>query len=536
MKTVIGTVVGISLFGTTLWAQDPTRAHTRPLVPDSEELGRLNLQLSWRVYLPSDGLRDGIYSFQMTNEANPAAKQIFMQMRSGAIIALDATSGVTRWRARVGTPYAVSRPLGYNSSLVFVVQGVHLYALSRATGQIQWESSFQHAPTTEPIADDDRLYVTLTNGRLQAYDLPRAAPVSPAAPAIVPDKRSPPPEAPAPALVETARPMVRLSGAISIGNTGSRVGGTQGMASISAISSGGRSLSAIGATSSNGRTVSAIGAASSSGRTVHAIGSLTSAAQATATHTDTELPMAFEYPGDSRLESPILLANKFILLPGQDGTLITIYKIDGRYFYRIPLDSVLSSTPGQCREAAYFACEDANVHAVDIVTGRVLWRFLGNSPVQQKPAVNDEDVYLHPERSGLYRLDRASGQVLWRNPGAERFLAATKTLVYATDRAGRLLVLDRARGTQLGSSDGGRNFVFPIANEATDRLFLASHDGLLVCLHDRNSPTPVLMKTPEEPQPLEGQPAPKAVSADKPAAKPEKKKPAKDQPDEPPDK
>ena len=66
--------------------------------------------------------------------------------------------------------------------------------------------------------------------------------------------------------------------------------------------------------------------------------------------------------------------------------------------------------------------------------------------------------------------------------------------MYATDASGRLLVLDRNRGTQLAGYDPG-DFVVPISNESTDRLYLASNDGLLLCLHDRDYAVPVRMKT-----------------------------------------
>jgi hypothetical protein len=54
---------------------------------------------------------------------------------------------------------------------------------------------------------------------------------------------------------------------------------------------------------------------------------------------------------------------------------------------------------------------------------------------------------------------------------------------------GQVLVLDRARGTQLSSFDV-REYKMPVVNEYTDRLFLAAHDGLIICLHDRHYATP----------------------------------------------
>jgi hypothetical protein len=101
----------------------------------------------------------------------------------------------------------------------------------------------------------------------------------------------------------------------------------------------------------------------------------------------------------------------------------------------------------------------------------------------------------------MYRIGRAVGDPQWRikrgnrtleaNPDAERFLAANPKFVYAADKSGRLLVLDRGLGTQLSSYDT-REFAFPIANEMNDRLFLAANNGLIVCLHDKEYDKPYL--------------------------------------------
>ena len=67
--------------------------------------------------------------------------------------------------------------------------------------------------------------------------------------------------------------------------------------------------------------------------------------------------------------------------------------------------------------------------------------------------MTDEDVYVTAERAGLYRLDRQTGREVWHNGAAQRFLSANKKFVYATDKSGRFVVLDRERGTILSTWD-----------------------------------------------------------------------------------
>lgn len=133
--------------------------------------------------------------------------------------------------------------------------------------------------------------------------------------------------------------------------------------------------------------------------------------------------------------------------------------------------------------------------------GFLLWRFGLSGRVARRPYVTNDDVYVAVEGAGLFRIDRQTGEARWSNVEATRFVAANPKFVYAMDRLGQLLVLDYARGTRLSTFDT-RAFVVPIGNEVSDRILLASHDGLLICLHDRDYATPLRMKTSETPKPV----------------------------------
>ncbi len=199
-----------------------------------------------------------------------------------------------------------------------------------------------------------------------------------------------------------------------------------------------------------------------------------------------------------------------MVLAGSEGTFFACAKETGKVLYDFQAESSIAAPPGQHGETAYLVSQDHNLYAMNMVLGQVLWRFGATSPISRRPRVTDEDVYLVPDLGGLYRLERESGKEIWRNADVHRFLAMNPKFVYGSDRAGRLTVLDRGRGMRLGSYDTS-DFVVPISNEITDRLFLAANDGLLVCLHDRAYPKPYWNRKPE---------------AKKPDKKPEAKPPA----------
>jgi outer membrane protein assembly factor BamB len=366
-------------------------------------------------------------------------------MRSGIIAALDRDTGKTLWRTHVGNPYQPSHPVGWNAKSVFVAQGTWLYALDRGMGTLQWRYNMPDAASSGPAADDEQLYISLGSGRFNVYLLPPISRRELALTGIAANK--------------LYLPQVE----IKVERPANFYGGSSG--------------------------------------TTQGIGPLSSVLQATRTEGVGQQPIfRWDFRAPSELEQQPLLGSVDLLWAGANGSVITMPKqteTPGRPF-RFPTDGRISASPGQYGELAYVGSHDGNVYALHIPSGRLLWRFAGASPIIQKPAVTNEDVYVSPREGGLYRIDRATGQTQWKNPTAWRFLANNPKFVYAADRHGRLLILDRARGTSIAVHDGTRDYVVPVANEATDRIFLAANDGLLVCLHDRDYSEPVAMKEDDE--------------------------------------
>jgi hypothetical protein len=182
--------------------------------------------------------------------------------------------------------------------------------------------------------------------------------------------------------------------------------------------------------------------------------------------------------------------------------------------FRFEVGDTVTAPMGHFGNVAYIGAHDSNLYALEVgvagnlPAGKLRWRFTAGGPITRAPVALDNDVYVTTADSGLTRVDRATGEARWRvprggrlfnsNPDADRFVAANPKFVYAMDPRGRLLVLDRRLGTTLSAYDV-RDFVFPITNQQNDRLYLAANDGLLVCLHDRDYPTPFDQRTQEAP-------------------------------------
>jgi outer membrane protein assembly factor BamB len=491
MRTLFGALVTVLLTVTTVQAQSSARHFSAPRLPDREDLDRLNLVKDWHVYLPMDGRRDGIAHVELLN------KQLVFLLRSGLLVSVDRTTGARQWQTHVGIPYIAAAGMTANNKLIFVAKGINIYAYRRGSGNLAWEFSLPHSPSASPVADEERLYIPLGTNRMHAYLLPDlgAPKASPEAVAEVDRKdRLVQPNA---RVNSQTDPYRRVSSRFASGITG------QATQSVSAVSSGGQS--------------------------VRSIGPLSSAFEARQTGAIVGPQPAYlwdyitETQPETRIEQSSILTGNYICQAGANGLFFVLSKFEPRIFYRYQADASVSAPIGGWGEIAYVPSDDFRVYAMDIVNGKILWRFVGGGPIRQKPWVTDSSVYVSAEGAGLYRLDRInSGDTLWRNAAAHRFLAANDKFVYAMDGNNRLLILDQTRGTQLAVYDGTRDFLYPIGNEVTDRIYLASNDGLVVSLHDRSYPRPVLMKKEPELKPTvptreetKPKPAPKAAPSKK---------------------
>ena len=129
----------------------------------------------------------------------------------------------------------------------------------------------------------------------------------------------------------------------------------------------------------------------------------------------------------------------------------------------------------------------------------------------------------------LYRLGREDGESPWKDAiGRDRFVteftrfvAANDRFIYGIDKAGQLVVVSRDRGNRLHTLDTS-TYTHTLANDQTDRVYLASNSGSLICLHDRAYPTPLRVKTTEEQPAKPANGKPETAPAEQQPEKPEK--------------
>jgi outer membrane protein assembly factor BamB len=444
MKRLAYSLALVVLAVGTARSQERVSIYSNPSVPSREVLDRLNLDLSWTAHIPMENRRDGLFSVQMIetdlvriNRKNDVelVPQIAVQTRSGLVALLNRKTGEVMWQTRVGRPNPALQPLAFDSRAVFHTQGANLYALDRANGSLLWETELPTGLVAAPVADESQIYLALADGRLRAYLTPdmetyRAA-------MIEAEKRK---RKPAEGSGQRDAP---YSSAGAYPSTGDQPGG-----------------------------------------------GLTRAPRE-----GPRMRVMWDTVDIKHAGGTPFLAGASWIIPGATGTLFAMARDQAKQTMKFNAGAAILLPPGTFDNMAYIAAENFKVYAVNTETGELHWEFTTGTRVLYAPFVTEEDVFIATEHFGLQRLDRLTGAIKWKPAaaGAERVLATNPKFVYAMNKGNRLLVLDRARGTELSRWDD-REFNVPVVNELTDRLLLAAHDGLIVCLRDKEYPKSLHMK------------------------------------------
>lgn len=194
--------------------------------------------------------------------------------------------------------------------------------------------------------------------------------------------------------------------------------------------------------------------------------------------------------------------------PSSDNTLVTfasssgtLYAVDAKGLklkFQFEAASPVT-TPVAYRGDTIFICDvDARLYCISAVTGITRWTFATSSAVRQQPRPVEDAVFAVAERGGgMYCLDSLTGVQRWRNTEVADFISVSNKRVYAADALGNLLLLNRAEGRQEAPPLALRDYPIRINNARTDRLYLASPDGLLVCLRETDQKLPIYHLFPD---------------------------------------
>jgi len=136
-------------------------------------------------------------------------------------------------------------------------------------------------------------------------------------------------------------------------------------------------------------------------------------------------------------------------------------------------------------DAILVSTEDGHVYSFSARTGVIYWFYFSGEEFADKPLVIGDVVYALTHDAGLMRLQAENGLLDWHSPSVKRVLSASANRLYVLDHADRLSVLDATTGQRLASISA-RGLDFFLQNGVTDRLYVGTQSGQLLCLRQRD--------------------------------------------------
>lgn len=526
----------LALTAVTVVTAQPHETYSRALPPDRAVLDRLNLKTEWALNIPVTGRRDTIALVQTIDD------QLFVQTRTGMLLAIDVRTGRVQWAAALGSrTHTNIHPVAANSRFVYAVSVTLLYAFNRYTGVTEFVaelskptiSGFGGAPAQGPAADESGVYVVLgaasgSGGieRVAAYNLPRS--IALIDPYRAAGQKPPPGATPTPNPVDEVARRYPVPGAGRYMNEDvfdpSRAAPPGTPPSGGSASSRTPSLTAMPRVSppytlQGQPTSESLQIIPSLRQPYHirndaqrnlqatpSLGTIPPSVASALALTDlrpqgVEPTLRWELSLDSRVRFPVLLTPLRAWAVTDTRVVMALSKVDRKPEVVGAMQNTAAAAPAQAGTIGYVPLNDGNLAAVDLAGGNtvggpnVLWRANVGGLMNHTPVVARDAVFASGDNSGVARVDRATGDVVWQSDTtADLVLAVNDEFAYVRDRQGRLLVFDARRATNPAARQSvplsGYNFAefnVPVVNTVSDRLFLAADNGLLVCLRDASA-------------------------------------------------
>jgi outer membrane protein assembly factor BamB len=426
-------------------AQSLSRGGSRLL--SEATLNRHGLTRAWWSHATINTKRDKLL-FMVVDETH-----LFLQSNSGIISAFDTETGKYLWTKQVGGADRAIYPASSNDEMLFVVNGLQLFALDKNSGTTIWRLGMPGMPASSPAADDRRVYVGFVDGSLYAFDLAMT-------------------------------------------------------------------------------------------RKLFTEGKLPQFSEST---------VLWRYRSSKTVAIPAIPGDNEVAFASRNGSLYSVTKEERKLLFQFETDAPLTAPIVRYHHSLLLASEDFNFYSLDIRTGRPGWQFTAGVVIRKAPVLIGDEVYLFPDYGNMYKLSAETGHPLWSVPRMVEFLSASTNRVYVVDKHNNLMILSRDRGEPLGSFPL-EQFTRHLANDRSDRIYVSTESGLLMCLREQGREFARFHKHPdrqpilpefapegaaqggesgEEPEEMEGPGDKPEADADMPADgdNPEADKPDKDKPE-----
>lgn len=236
--------------------------------------------------------------------------------------------------------------------------------------------------------------------------------------------------------------------------------------------------------------------------------------------------VTWRYRTSHAITVPAVPVGEMVAFATKGGLLYCIGAVDHKLVFEFETDAPLTAPVIRFKNNLLLASEDSNFYSLNASNGKLDWEFTTGNVIHNAPVLIEDEVYLLPVRGRMFKLSAATGRELWTQPQTriEAFLSASVQHLYVAGHGNMLRIISRATGEDVGEFPLDR-FTRYVTNTRSDRIFLGTERGLLMCLHERGRDFPRFHLHPER-QPLLPEFAAEGSDAETPADAPATDAPA----------
>lgn len=528
------TVAGILVLLPSLFGQTNSRVYTRARTPEKADLDRAGAKMAWSITLPMEGRKDGLANLQLVPITAPTVGGtrdmvlMVVQMQSGTLALYDAETGLRYWSAHPGEQYPPSVPdVAIDANTVIVIRAQQMFgydlfetdatkkpiALKREAN-LRWSMRLPSMPTTGAVSNGPRVAVCFNGMELVGYEYGYTPPWRTRAQYNEPYKAY---RGKYEDFTKWITPDARYNSTPSLVAVHSVFGPNYGFPTepVEAAPTT-PSLTVVANLTRPNELASTSEIASTPSLTaVDTISRINEYSQKDAPPPTMEKRWSDSLPFRV-FQTPLLYQtlsrNTVSAAKGQIETRMIIVGserdirsegFDGVKNFQIGPDIIrsnISAPVAQLGLRLFIPTFDGTVYSIQGDRGLVLWTFNLQGVPAHQPAAIEPDLFLTTTRGRLFRVNVNDGTPpkpqdgLFADDGSysaiiiKQFLAASDHTVFGLNPVGQLVVLDRKRGTVRGKIDMA-GYTFAPVNDVTDRVYLASNEGKLICLYDPAQPT-----------------------------------------------
>ncbi len=198
------------------------------------------------------------------------------------------------------------------------------------------------------------------------------------------------------------------------------------------------------------------------------------------------------YRSAGRITSLPTVTATTVSWPTSVGQMYVAQTVDPQVRFRLDTGGPIQGSSVALPPSTLFvASTDGYIFSVDETTGDFHWDFSSGEAIRQTPVAIGDLVFALTEHHNLHCLSAEDGTEQWFASHVRGILGASEHQLYVSGRLGEIAALDLKTGGELGSFPAAGLDV-RVVNGQTDRFYLGTRDGLLICLKTIGSDWPLV--------------------------------------------